>query len=202
MVTAGCRRTGSRTGHAGAMFRAIGRSRVGLGPPHLFSANKMVGQGPPYEGAESSLTVRRRWAKAHPTNRSRSISAHVAIVEYWRLTKRNGPPGGAGRWGRDGASGERRGESRHRAARIRATTLHKPDDCVTVACKRVKIRVRRCLRSVFTQQETSPARACRDRSRRCRYPATHGGRERFRRRSPAPGRNRRRWFRVFDRTVP
>src|SRR6185369_11695514 len=95
-------------------------SRMGLGPPHFFRAQKMVGQGPPYEGGESRPTVRA----------SRLIPRDVAVVEIQQRTKRNGPPGGAGRWGRDGASGERRGESRHRTARIRATTLHKPDICV------------------------------------------------------------------------
>jgi hypothetical protein len=99
-------------------------SRRGLGPPQfLFSRKqKTVGQGPPYEGfaVDPARCGGRRNPATHQKKR---------------------PAWGAGRWGRDGASGERRGESRHRAARIRATTLHKPDVCVRVICKRVKIRV-------------------------------------------------------------
>ena len=41
----------------------------------------------------------------------RSDSATHAIRARRGLRNKNGPPGGAGRWGRDGASGERRGES-------------------------------------------------------------------------------------------
>jgi len=206
---------------AGATCPVIGRTDVGWALAHRtdFSVNT-VGRGPPYEY-------------------SRLFPRRMAVVKIQRRPKRNGPPGGAGRWGRDGASGERRGESRHRAARIRATTFHKADICVRVTCKHVKIRVIRALsraratlrsftqvstrasiasrsgrfsfpracrgcvvqHSAFTQQETSRVRACRDRSRRCRYPAPRDGRERFHRRSPGQGRNRRRSCRAAGRNA-